>query len=274
MPSDADEEAIKKAYRKLARKYHPDVSTSPDSEARFKEAAQAYATLKDPARRAAYDQLERRGPGEEFAPPPQWRQAYASTEHAFDDIDLSDLLAGLAGRRGAAPAGCPRMAATTRPLPESTRRMPTAEPRSSLTWRTKTAHAHWPSRFRRALSKDRNCGCAARGKPVNLQTHESLWLDGRHTVDVPELSRICGLSTDELLELIDYGALAPLRTQQQQPVFSTSCIMPLRQAAGIRNDFDLDLFTIVILLGYINRINELERQLGSLRSQLPSQAHV
>ena len=101
VPRNADEEAIKKAYRKLARKYHPDVSKAPESESKFKEAAQAYATLKDAARRAAYDQLEPHGAGEEFAPPPQWRQAYASTEHAFDDVELADLLAGLAGRRGA-----------------------------------------------------------------------------------------------------------------------------------------------------------------------------
>lgn len=101
VPRDADGEAIKKAYRKLARKYHPDVSKSPDSESKFKEAAEAYATLKDAAKRAAYDELEQHGAGEEFAPPPKWRQAYASTEHAFDDIELADLLAGLAGRRGA-----------------------------------------------------------------------------------------------------------------------------------------------------------------------------
>lgn len=109
---------------------------------------------------------------------------------------------------------------------------------------------------------------------MTLQTHESLWLDGRHTVDVPELSRICGLSTDELLELMDYGALVPLNAQQRQPVFSTSCIMPLREAAGIRSDFDLDLFTVTILLGYINRISELEKQLRALHAQLPSHAHA
>lgn len=101
VPRDADEEAIKKAYRKLARKYHPDVSKAPDSELKFKEVGEAYAALKDAESRAAYDQLERRGDGEDFAPPPQWRQAYASTEHAFDDVDLSDLLAGLAARHGA-----------------------------------------------------------------------------------------------------------------------------------------------------------------------------
>lgn len=109
---------------------------------------------------------------------------------------------------------------------------------------------------------------------MNPQTHEPLWLDDRHTVDAPELSRICGLSIDDLLELVDYGALAPLEAGRQPPVFSSSCIMPLRQAAGIRSDFDLDLFTVAILLGYIKRISELEKQLRALHAQAPSHLRV
>ncbi len=95
VPRQADEAAIKRAYRKLARQYHPDVSKEPDAEARFKESAEAYATLKDPAKRAAYDELGQRAVGEEVAPPPKWRQEYASDAHAFEDIDLADLLAAL-----------------------------------------------------------------------------------------------------------------------------------------------------------------------------------
>ncbi len=53
--ASADE--IKRAYRKLARKYHPDVSKEADAEARFKELGEAYAVLKDPEKRAAYDQM-------------------------------------------------------------------------------------------------------------------------------------------------------------------------------------------------------------------------
>ena len=95
VPRDADVDAIKKAYRKLARQYHPDVSKSPDAEARFKEAAEAYATLKDPEKRAAYDQLGQRPSGEDFAPPPDWREQYAHAGPAFEDIDLADLLDAL-----------------------------------------------------------------------------------------------------------------------------------------------------------------------------------
>lgn len=109
---------------------------------------------------------------------------------------------------------------------------------------------------------------------MSPQTHETFWLDARHTVDAQELARICGLSADDILELMDYGALAPLNAQPQPPVFSAACIAPLRQAAGIRGDFDLDLFTVAILLGYINRIAELETQLHALRAQAPSHQHL
>lgn len=103
VPRDADLDQIKKAYRKLARSYHPDVSKAPDAEARFKDAAEAYATLKDTGKRAAYDELGHPKAGAEFAPPPQWREDFAAGEQSFEDIDLADLLAALGrGQRGGA----------------------------------------------------------------------------------------------------------------------------------------------------------------------------
>ncbi|HEY2818129.1 MAG TPA: DnaJ C-terminal domain-containing protein [Casimicrobiaceae bacterium] len=97
---DAKEDDIKKAYRKLARKYHPDVSKEADAEEKFKEVGEAYETLKDPEKRAAYDQLGRHSPGEDFRPPPDWGQSYGGEQFSFDDVDLADLFAGLAGRSG------------------------------------------------------------------------------------------------------------------------------------------------------------------------------
>ncbi len=73
---DATSADIKKAYRKLAHKYHPDVSSDPDGEARFKEVAEAYSTLKDDEKRAAYNQLGRHRPGEDFEPPRGWQQNF------------------------------------------------------------------------------------------------------------------------------------------------------------------------------------------------------
>ena len=99
----ASEEAIKKAYRRLARKYHPDVSKEADAEEKFKEVAEAYQTLKDADKRAAYDQLGAHQPGQDFQPPPDWRQQWQpSSEESFsgEGLDLSDLLDRLRGGRG------------------------------------------------------------------------------------------------------------------------------------------------------------------------------
>lgn len=95
----ATAESINKAYRKLARKYHPDVSKDPDGEEKFKELAEAYETLKDPEKRAAYDQLGNHPTGQEFHPPPAWGPEHGTSNFSFDDIDLSDLFAAFSGGR-------------------------------------------------------------------------------------------------------------------------------------------------------------------------------
>jgi curved DNA-binding protein len=74
---DAKQDEIKKAYRKLARKYHPDVSSEPDASAKFKEIGEAYAVLRDPEKRTAYDQLGSNWQaGQDFRPPPDWNQGW------------------------------------------------------------------------------------------------------------------------------------------------------------------------------------------------------
>lgn len=74
---DAAQDEIKRAYRQLARKYHPDVSKEPDAEVRFKEVGEAYEVLKDPEKRAAYDQLGTSWkPGQDFRPPPDWNAGF------------------------------------------------------------------------------------------------------------------------------------------------------------------------------------------------------
>jgi curved DNA-binding protein len=108
----ASEADIKKAYRRLARKYHPDVSKEAGAEEKFKEVAEAYQTLKDADKRKAYDQLGAHQAGQEFQPPPDWRQQWEpSAEESFssEGLDLSDLLDRLRGgrARGGARASMP-----------------------------------------------------------------------------------------------------------------------------------------------------------------------
>lgn len=103
---DATSADIKKAYRKLAHKYHPDVSKAADAEDKFKEVAEAYATLKDPEKRAAYDALGSHPQGQDFTPPPQWQTHFSDGAAAdFSDVDLSDLLAAFAAARQSGDQG-------------------------------------------------------------------------------------------------------------------------------------------------------------------------
>jgi curved DNA-binding protein len=96
---EASADEIKRAYRKLARKYHPDVSKEPNAEERFKEIGEAYEVLRDPEKRAAYDGLGARKPGEDFQPPPGWDfdRDTGPTAGAHSDF-FENLFGGLGGR--------------------------------------------------------------------------------------------------------------------------------------------------------------------------------
>jgi curved DNA-binding protein len=104
----ADASEIKTSYRKLARKYHPDVSKEKDAELKFKELGEAYEVLKDPEKRAEYDQLRRLGAQQadgEFRPPPGWQSAAAFSEGGYTAADsqhFSDFFESIFGGRGTA----------------------------------------------------------------------------------------------------------------------------------------------------------------------------
>jgi curved DNA-binding protein len=101
----ASQDEIKQAYRKLARKYHPDVSKEAGAEERFKEVGEAFAVLKDAEKRAAYDQMGSNWKsGQDFTPPPDWNAGFEFADGEFGG-DQSDFFESLFGRGARAQAG-------------------------------------------------------------------------------------------------------------------------------------------------------------------------
>jgi curved DNA-binding protein len=101
----AGDDEIKKAYRKLARKYHPDVSKEANAKEKFQEVSEAYETLRDKEKRAAYDSLGSGfRPGQDFRPPPDWFDRFGGGNRSEDlhGVDLGELFEsmGLFGRAG------------------------------------------------------------------------------------------------------------------------------------------------------------------------------
>lgn len=99
VPRTATGEEIKRAYRKLARKYHPDVSEEPDAEDRFKDVQEAYEVLKDPEKREAYDRLGSNWrQNEDFTPPPDWDSGHSFRQGGFGEArDFSDFFESIFG---------------------------------------------------------------------------------------------------------------------------------------------------------------------------------
>jgi curved DNA-binding protein len=105
----ADAAAVKRAYRRLARKYHPDVSSEPQAEERFKEVAEAHEVLSDPEKRAAYDRIGERW--QERAPPPDWDAGFEfgatppGAARTANEASFSEFFEALFGAHGAFARG-------------------------------------------------------------------------------------------------------------------------------------------------------------------------
>ncbi len=105
---DATQDAVKQAYRKLARKFHPDINKEADAEERFKEIGEAYEVLQDTEKRAAYDKFGKNWKaGQDFNPPPDWDNGFEFTGGGYTENDasqFSDFFESLFGAQGG-PAG-------------------------------------------------------------------------------------------------------------------------------------------------------------------------
>lgn len=104
---------------------------------------------------------------------------------------------------------------------------------------------------------------------MNAEQTEAVWLTEDHRFSLAELAELSGLSEAELRELVDYGAVAPIDPDSSPWVFNGKCLLTIRTACRLRISFDLEPHGVALIVSLLDRIHELEAQLGSLRAQLP-----
>jgi chaperone modulatory protein CbpM len=102
---------------------------------------------------------------------------------------------------------------------------------------------------------------------MTAQRDEAVWPEMADTVGFADMALACAISPNDLQELIEFGALAPLESPAAEPVFSIGYVAALRTAEKLRRDYDLDLFVVVLLMDYLRRIEQLESQVRSLESE-------
>ena len=98
---------------------------------------------------------------------------------------------------------------------------------------------------------------------------EAVWLTAYHEFSLAELADLSGLSEAEVRELVDYGAITPVNPQSPSWVFKGECLLTVRTACRLRVSFDLEPHGVALVVSLLERIHDLEAQLGSLRAQLP-----
>lgn len=98
---------------------------------------------------------------------------------------------------------------------------------------------------------------------------EITWMNEHTELTVEELAAVSGLPEEILGELVDCGALVPANPGGVQWTFSARCVVAVRTAGRLRNDFELDGNAVALALSLVERIHELELQLQSVRAQIP-----
>lgn len=93
----------------------------------------------------------------------------------------------------------------------------------------------------------------------------AVWLHAQETITIEELAGASGFTVAEIRELVEYGALAP----SAESAFSASCVGCVRRAARLRDDLELDMAALALVVSFLQRIETLESELRKLTSQLP-----
>jgi chaperone modulatory protein CbpM len=98
---------------------------------------------------------------------------------------------------------------------------------------------------------------------------EGVWLTGTQAFSMTELVELSGLSEAEVRELVDYGAIAPVDPDAPQWAFTGECLVTVRTASRLRSSFELEPHGVALVISLLDRIRELETELGSLRTRGP-----
>jgi chaperone modulatory protein CbpM len=104
---------------------------------------------------------------------------------------------------------------------------------------------------------------------MKVERTDAQWLCDHEEISVEELAELSGLSPALLRELVEYGALVPVRVQSAHLSFAADCVFAVRAASRLRGDFDLDTNALSVALTLIERIRALEAQLRELQTQIP-----
>ena len=106
---------------------------------------------------------------------------------------------------------------------------------------------------------------------MRVELTEMLWFE-EHAVTLAELSELCALPLPLLEELVSAGAIVPLEASAASaaPRFGAQALSAARAARRLREDFDLDAAALVLALGLLERVHELEKQIQALRARLPA----
>lgn len=104
---------------------------------------------------------------------------------------------------------------------------------------------------------------------MNIENSELIWLDERHEVSLDELIELSGLSLEELHQLVESGALAPIKSTEDNPTsdtwhFSSQCLVSIQALSRLKHDFELEPNAFALTLVFLERIRALEFQLSGL----------
>src|SRR5438105_57767 len=98
--------------------------------------------------------------------------------------------------------------------------------------------------------------------------HDTLWLDAHSHISIGDLAACSQLSEDLLRELVEYGALAPLDAHAESWLFAAEWIPRCRTAARLAADLELETPMLALVLGFLGRIDQFEKEVAELRARL------